>query len=160
MRVMSLVPFAVLVGCGSQPVPGVDSGYTPGGEEIIDLANDGFACAYSQDFGEVYPGGDDTFAEDAPLTIKVVFEDCFTGAAIVSEDTCSATVNGAIIEVEAAATVTVPAGTAPADCNAVVVHCATDPVPAGSYTIEYADGTALVDVPSVVEPPCTVEGTP
>ena len=161
MRVWSIVPFAVLVGCGTQPVPGCDTGCDTGGDDLeVALENDGIACVYSQDFGEVYPGGDDTYEEDAPLTIKVVFDECFTGAADVTDDSCTATVDGAIIEVEASALVTVPSGINPSDCNAVVVHCETEAAAAGTYTVEYAGGTTTVDVPSTTEPPCTVDGVP
>ena len=160
IRVWSIVPFAVMVGCGSQPVPGCDTGCSPDGDEAFQLENDGVACVYSEDFGEVYPGGDDTYVEDAPLTIKVVFEECFTGAAEVTDDSCAASVDGAIITVDASATVTVPDGNSPSDCNAVVVHCETEAVSAGTYTVEYAGGTTTVEVPSSVEPPCTVQGVP
>lgn len=107
--------------------------------------NVGFACLLGE--------------PDTAYEVTVDFEQCLSSSCDeLVESACTATLDGTTITIEASATIRSKTGQTPctADCGAATATCQTPPLPAGTYTVEYAGDTVELVVPTETQT-CTKE---
>jgi hypothetical protein len=94
-----------------------------------------------------------TYEADAPVTMNVVLEECAGGCAEDIEASCSVEREGNTLQVSATASYREPvAGNCIDVCVVIDTQCESEPLPAGTWTVEYAGGSTTFDVPDEREP--------
>jgi hypothetical protein len=89
-----------------------------------------------------------TYEAGAPVTINVVLEECANGCAEDVEASCSIEMDGNTLRVSASGSYREPGSGSCIDvCVVVDAQCESEPLPAGSYTVEYAGESVGFDVP-------------
>lgn len=121
--------------------------------------------AYLEDSGGLCTVDEDRDA-DEPVTFDIWLDNCISGCADNIETECSVEFDGETIRVNASATYDsrAPRPGCHGVCQPVVATCSTGPLPAGSYTVEYAGESATLDIPSSgefsVADGCTLSSLP
>src|SRR5262245_6665519 len=80
-----------------------------------------------------------SYVADASVTVHVVLEDCASGCASDITASCSVELDGSTLSVSASGSYQVPSGGAlcPAVCEEIDATCTSEPLAAGTYTVEY-----------------------
>lgn len=137
---------------GDDPAESANTADTgPPEPQLVEYEDVGAACLGSFD------GIGANLVADAVATVYVTLESCASSCAEDVEASCTASLNGADIEVTAQGNLTIPDPTAvcPPSCEVVQAQCDTPTLPAGSYTLSYAGDDLAVDVPSMPTDACT-----
>lgn len=139
IRVVTLALLSLLTACASERVV-LDE--TSGQVQL---------CAFDRPVTETSfphgPSGPQSFAADAPIVLQVAGASCLSSSC--TEDivaSCSVTLSGQSLRVEADFTWTESSGTCTDDCMSVVATCTTPSLPAGVYTIALGTRSATVTV--------------
>ena len=92
-----------------------------------------------------------SYVADASVDVHVVLEDCASGCASDVMASCSIELDGTSLIVSASGSYhRDPIGAiCPAVCVAVEATCTSEPLAAGTYTVEYAGDTTTIVVPSM-----------
>jgi hypothetical protein len=107
--------------------------------------NVGFACLLGE--------------PDTAYEVTVDFEQCLSSSCDeLVGSSCMVTIDGTTISIEAFATIRSKTGqtACTADCGAARATCQTPPLPAGTYTVQYAGDTVELVVPTATQT-CTKE---
>jgi len=116
------------------------------GTSTTDLQDKGEACVLPAD------------ADDAHQ-VEVDFLECLSSSCdSLVDSSCSVSLDGDTLTIEASGTIESQGRTCTADCGQSLVTCETPPLPAGTYTLVYGDSTASLEVPSLETRTCA--GTP
>lgn len=87
-------------------------------------------------------------AQDGVNVVGVDFEQCLSSSCDeLLESSCTTTLEGTTLTIEAAATIRSKGGTCTADCGLVTASCETPPLAAGTYTVVYGGGSMELTVP-------------
>jgi hypothetical protein len=121
------------------------------------LAEDrGHLCAASPGAMAAFSECPMTFAADTQVELHVDFELCLSGSCDTpGPSSCSAQRNGSVIRVTAVGKYTSETvGACTDDCKFLRTRCATEALPAGQYTIEYAGKSLPLEIPSTTTAHC------
>jgi len=121
----------------------------PGNREVVQ--DEGEACLVDIDTAPYGTGV--TLQADAPATVRVAFDNCAPCGDDL-QSSCSVTLSGSTLTVEAESSWVPVEGDCPADCRLWVAECDTEPLPPGSYTLVYGPGQQAFDVPSTGQLVC------
>lgn len=115
------------------------------------LENVGSVCVMGEQEGD---SPETSYVENAPVDITVVLDDCLSGCAEDIEASCSIELDGTNLRVSASGTYSVQPGGAvcPAVCVAMTATCTSEPLAAGTYSVEYAGESTTFEVPSMGPP--------
>lgn len=122
--------------------------------------NQGAVCALSSQ-GRAWTEAQ-SFEEGAALQLQYFVDQCLSSSCDTERSaTCTAVVEGNVIQVETRAQWQGPPSTGAActtDCGLLTASCATPPLAAGEYTIRSGDHEVAITVPSEVNrASCTLE---
>ncbi|MCB9687186.1 MAG: hypothetical protein H6735_19255 [Alphaproteobacteria bacterium] len=127
----------------------------------MDLSDTGYACIVEQGADFSVWSWYDTTTGTAPDALSagrsevvVVISDCYSSSVTDEQATCSASDDGATIDVVSEAGWHKPGGSQNSDCNVLSTRCAGPDLTDGPWTLSYAGETVDFDVPSA-ETPCT-----
>jgi hypothetical protein len=128
---MALVGLVLVAACSGERGP----------HEDVDHVDVGRACV--------------TGEQDAAHTVAVDFGLCLSSSCDdLLDATCSTTLEGSTLTVEATATVRSKSGrfvSCTEDCGSVTAECQTPPLAAGSYTVVYGEQSVALTVPAADE---------
>jgi hypothetical protein len=149
----ALLPFAMISVLGCQ-----SSGAGPASVDHS-FKDQGRVCAFPEgiDPGNAFlPADSVSFQADRTATITVMAPTCLSSSC--SKDAtaaCTATVSGNVIQVASTASFRQNVeGACTDDCGALVAHCTTPPLPAGTYFLRHGADQAVITVPSTGSAPC------
>jgi hypothetical protein len=126
------ISLVVLAGCEEE-----------GEATFVELTNGGAVCLHGEGESE-----NTSYLENAPVDVTVVLNP-FVGASSV-EATCSIEQDGSTLRISASGGYwTKPAGPSTNEARIVMADCTTEPLAAGTYTIEYSRETTTLVVPSM-----------
>jgi hypothetical protein len=126
--------------------------------ETVELENEGGLCVMGTDLEWVEDGEDETlvttFEEDTAVEIQVTLEECASACIEDVEASCEVDLDGDTLTVTARGSYVAPSGGGNCvdACEVVRATCTTDPLAAGTYTVEYVGESVSFDVPSVIQP--------
>jgi len=129
------------------------------GKDIM-VHNVGDLCVYPANATNENPFIADTMPRDYAAgevaNLAVNFQLCLSGSCTTDRQaTCTATQSGAVITVDATASYHETGdSTCTTDCRLLMAHCATAPLPEGTYTFSFAHLNTALMVPSTVVAPC------
>jgi hypothetical protein len=161
---MRRIGWTLLAGCAGD----AGSGSAPTGEtgrqavELVQLADEGRACLWGGDVPAGVTGttgGETTFTDGGPVTAHVVLDDCASGCADDLQASCEVRIVQTEVVVTATGSYTLPSGDrdCPSMCVVVAAECASDPLSAGTWTLDYAGGHSDgFEVPGTGPAPCAV----
>jgi hypothetical protein len=127
--------------------------------EHIVLDDVGRVCAFEPGSLEFDPSAPQSFAADAPLTVRVLVDECPLGCNEDFDARCTVERTGNTLRVtsQGSWTQSDPDLACAAVCAPVIATCETGPLEAGTYTVELGDEEMTVEVPGdVPEPPCAI----
>jgi hypothetical protein len=114
------------------------------GPIYIELTNGGALCIEGD--GEEYTNT--SYLENAPVDVTVVLQRWVGASSVMAS--CSIEQDGSTLRVSASGGYwTKPPGPSTNEFRAVVADCTSEPLAAGSYTVEYMHQTTTLEVPSM-----------
>lgn len=151
-----------VAGCagGGTTTPPTD-GTADTGLTLVELVNVGEACLFGDGLPtEITTGttsaADTTFTLDAPVSARVVFDDCASGCVTDVVASCTARIVSTELVVDATASYTLPAAqTCPSVCVPVIATCEGPVLTAAYWTLDYGGGHSDgFSVPGTAPVPC------
>jgi hypothetical protein len=125
--------------------------------EAVSVEDEGDLCLYTGDFdvwatvGEP-AGAESTFTSTDPITAHYVPLSCFSSSCTRNIDiACSATVQGSDIVIEGTGGWEVASGPnqeCTADCGLGDTRCTIEPLPEGTYEVQFGSDSAPLTIPS------------
>jgi len=137
--------FVTLVGCSQR--------------DHFVLDDVGRACAFDAESLEFDPRSPQSFVAGAPLTLRVMIEECPLGCNEDFDAWCTVERAGNTLHVtsQGSWTESDPDLLCAAVCTPVIATCMSGPLEEGTYQVELGDEVMTVEVPGdVPKPPCVV----